>query len=50
MKRIGQKLSSRASRRPQGGFTLIEFMIVVILLAVVAAVAVPGFQALVENS
>ena len=50
MKRIGKELSSRASRRPQGGFTLIEFMIVVILLAVVAAVAVPGFQALVENS
>lgn len=49
MKRIGMDLFPR-SQRHQEGFTLVELMIVVALLAVVATVAVPGFQALIENN
>ena len=36
--------------RKQSGFTLIELLIVIVLVAVVAAVAVPGYQQLVENN
>ncbi|MFO7787300.1 MAG: GspH/FimT family protein [Halospina sp.] len=47
---IGKEGSASASRCVQGGFTLVELMIVIALLAVIAAVAVPGFQTLVENN
>lgn len=36
--------SSVCSHRPKLGFTLIEIMIVVVIIGVLAALAVPGFQ------
>lgn len=50
MRRIGMEDSVLAGKPAQTGFTLIELMIVIVLLAVIAAVAVPGFQTLVENN
>lgn len=43
-------LDSATVRRRQRGFTLIELMITVIVLAIVASVAFPGFQRLAENN
>lgn len=37
-------------RNAQRGFTLIELMVVVALLAIVATVAVPSFQQIIENN
>jgi type IV fimbrial biogenesis protein FimT len=37
-------------RNAQWGFTLIELMVVVAVLAIVATVAVPSFQQLIENN
>lgn len=37
-------------RNAQRGFTLIELMVVVAVLAIVATVAVPSFQQLIENN
>lgn len=31
-------------RRPQGGFTLVELMVTVVVIAILAAVALPSFQ------
>ncbi|WP_353623145.1 GspH/FimT family pseudopilin [Halospina sp. K52047b] len=50
MRRIGMENSVRTAGLTQRGFTLVELMIVIVLLAVIAAVAVPGFQTLVENN
>lgn len=37
-------------RHKNSGFTLIELMIVVVLLVIVATMAVPGFQGLIESN
>lgn len=50
MKCIGKEAPLPAPDRSESGFTLVELMIVIALLAVIAAVAVPGFQRLVENN
>lgn len=50
MKRFEKEWAEPASGSTQAGFTLIELMIVIVLLAVIAAVAVPGFQTLLENN
>lgn len=50
MKRFGKELSVHTPGRAQGGFTLIELMVVIALLAIIATIAVPGFQTLLENN
>ncbi|TDT37121.1 type IV fimbrial biogenesis protein FimT/type IV fimbrial biogenesis protein FimU [Halospina denitrificans] len=39
-----------SNSRKQSGFTLIELMIVVILVAIIATVAIPGYQQFVESN
>lgn len=43
-------LKSQSSKTSESGFTLIEIMIVVIIVGVLAAIAVPGFRAWKMNS
>ncbi|TVP55395.1 MAG: prepilin-type N-terminal cleavage/methylation domain-containing protein [Halomonadaceae bacterium] len=45
-----QRSSLSLNHRYARGFTLVELMIVVLLVAVVAAIAVPNFRQLVENN
>ncbi len=49
MKLFGKEPSGFASGSAQGGFTLIELMIAVILLVLLVTFAVPAFQGLVES-
>lgn len=42
--------SPKARRKPSGGFTLIELMIVVAVVAILSAIALPAYQQYVKRS
>ena len=48
--KVNESRTCRAGRRAQGGFTLIELMIVVIIVAILAAIAYPSYQNYVRES
>jgi type IV pilus assembly protein PilE len=44
-------LSSRAiSRRPEGGFTLIEILLVIAIVAILSSIAMPAYTAYIQRS
>ena len=44
------RFSQRLSRRAQSGFTLVELMVVIAVLAILATIAIPGFQGIVAQN
>ena len=44
------RLPQRLSRRTQSGFTLVELMVVIVVLAILASIGIPGFQGIVAEN